>query len=218
LTGAPIEITLSVTPKNSTSICIGDIKTFTITVLPENLPISLLRFNGICKDGALVLDWQTATETNNDYFTVEGSEDGYYYTPLLKVSGMGNSNSILNYTQTITNPYLSDIIYLHLRQTDYDGNYTISAPIAVENCSKNTTSQIRIYPNPTTGALSIEHGVWSIENVEIYDVLGRRQKAEGRRQEAEGNIELDISHLPAGVYLVRIQTEAEKVMRKVVKY
>jgi hypothetical protein len=54
--------------------------------------------------------------------------------------------------------------------------------------------------------------------VEIYDVMGRRQKAESRRQNAEGNIELDISNLPAGVYLVRIQTQNGVVMRKVIKY
>ena len=72
-----------------------------------------------------------------------------------------------------------------------------------------------VYPNPTEGELRVESGDVKIENVEIFDLLGRNvlsQKAKGRKQK-----ELDISPLPAGVYFVRVTTEIGIVVEKVVK-
>jgi len=59
-----------------------------------------------------------------------------------------------------------------------------------------------------------------IKNIDIFDVLGRKQKAEGRRQKAEnggGSLVVDISHLSSGIYFVRIITEDGVVTKKVVK-
>jgi hypothetical protein len=53
---------------------------------------------------------------------------------------------------------------------------------------------LKIYPNPTSGALTITADGSSMTNMEIYDVLGRRQKAESRRQKAEGRRQKAISN------------------------
>jgi len=53
--------------------------------------------------------------------------------------------------------------------------------------------------------------------VEVFDVFGRKQKGESRRQKGERNVKIDISLLPAGVYFVKITTEAGITMRKVIK-
>ena len=68
-----------------------------------------------------------------------------------------------------------------------------------------------VYPNPATRELRIENGEWGIENVEIFDIYGRKQKAESKRQKTEWVI--NISHLPAGVYVLRIDTQAVKVVK-----
>jgi hypothetical protein len=82
---------------------------------------------------------------------------------------------------------------------------------------------ITVYPNPTTGQLTIENGKWKMENVEIFDVYGRNVETkfpsnslEGWQPQADGVV-LNISHLPAGVYFVKILTEKGVVMKKVVK-
>ena len=72
---------------------------------------------------------------------------------------------------------------------------------------------VKIYPNPTTGELKIENGWLRVENVIIYDVFGKIQKTENGKM---GNA-IDISHLPAGAYFVKISTEAGEVVRKVLK-
>ncbi|MCL2041814.1 MAG: T9SS type A sorting domain-containing protein [Bacteroidales bacterium] len=74
---------------------------------------------------------------------------------------------------------------------------------------------IIIYPNPTSGGLTITNYELRITEVEVFDLMGRKvlsQKAESRKQK-----ELDISHFPAGMYFVRIMTDKGVVTKKVVK-
>jgi len=63
-----------------------------------------------------------------------------------------------------------------------------------------------MYPNPTTGILKIESGELRTENIVIYDVFGKIQRIEGWKTENT----IDISHLSAGMYLVKIHTEADE--------
>jgi len=74
---------------------------------------------------------------------------------------------------------------------------------------------IMIYPNPTRGELRIENGEWRIENVEVFDIYGR--KVLSHTAHRIPHTALNISHLPAGMYFVKICTEAVEVVKKVVK-
>jgi len=75
-----------------------------------------------------------------------------------------------------------------------------------------------LYPNPTSGELRIESGEWKIENVEIFDVLGKMQPIDNSPfQGGRGMFLIDISHLPAGVYLIKIQTEIGIITNKIIK-
>ncbi|MDR1180701.1 MAG: T9SS type A sorting domain-containing protein [Bacteroidales bacterium] len=73
-----------------------------------------------------------------------------------------------------------------------------------------------LYPNPTTGKLTIDNEQSKIENVEIFDVMGKMQKATTNKQ--NGEITIDISHFPVGVYLVKIKTEVGITTQKIIKY
>jgi len=77
----------------------------------------------------------------------------------------------------------------------------------------NEVITINVYPNPTTGKLRIESGELRIENIVIYDVFGKIQRIESWKTESA----IDISHLPVGVYFVKIFTEVGEVARKVLK-
>jgi hypothetical protein len=57
-----------------------------------------------------------------------------------------------------------------------------------------------------------------VENIEVFDGYGRKhESAKGRKDEGANEVVMDISHLAAGMYFVKIFTEAGKVVRKVVK-
>ena len=72
-----------------------------------------------------------------------------------------------------------------------------------------------LYPNPTSGELRIENGELRMKSIEVFDMMGRKQKAEGRKQNTE--MLIDISHLPSGVYLLKIQTETGITTHKIIK-
>ena len=73
-------------------------------------------------------------------------------------------------------------------------------------------SSIQVYPNPTTGELTIENGELRIKGVEVFDVYGRKQLTIDN-----GQLTINISNFSAGVYFVRITTENGVVIKKVVK-
>jgi len=75
---------------------------------------------------------------------------------------------------------------------------------------------VLVYPNPTTGQLRIDNGEWKIDNVEIYDVMGRKQTIIINCQLSIIN-SIDISHLPAGIYFIKLQTQTETITKKVIK-
>jgi len=74
---------------------------------------------------------------------------------------------------------------------------------------------IRIYPNPTTGQLIIDNGQLTIDNVEVFDVYGRKLLSYPSLMSPETTI--NISHLSAGVYFLRIVTEQGETVRRVLK-
>ena len=78
-----------------------------------------------------------------------------------------------------------------------------------------TDYKLRIYPNPTTGQFTIQSEDLEIENVEIFDIVGRMQTMENRIENNE--IVIDISHLSAGTYFIKIKTEQKVIIKKVIK-
>jgi hypothetical protein len=57
--------------------------------------IELVSFNINLRDNKVVkIDWQTASEMNNDYFTIERSTNGIDWQELTKIDGAGNSSSL----------------------------------------------------------------------------------------------------------------------------
>ena len=111
------------------------------------LPIELIFFDAKPIDKVIVLEWATASEKNNDYFTIEKSKDGISFEFVEKVNGAGNSNIVLQYGTTDMKPY-EGTSYYRLKQTDFDGKFAYSNLVKVE---MNDENKLSIYPNPGDG-------------------------------------------------------------------
>jgi hypothetical protein len=103
------------------------------------LPITLNSFSGKILSGlgnSIQLDWSTASEKDNNYFTLWRSFDGQTWEDITKLSGAGNSNELLTYEYIDRNIILPSIenntIYYRLSQTDYDGTTEFFQIIPVE--------------------------------------------------------------------------------------
>lgn len=160
------------------------------------LPVELLSFDASSGNNKSVdLTWETASEEDNDYFSLEKSTDGREWKTFAEVNGAGNSIETLSYSYTDEEPY-EGISYYRLKQTDYDGQYEYSN---IETVNRLGVKQgIKVYPNPTNGILRLlenSEGRYSITNL-----LGQVQK--------QGWVEVDgminTSDLSKGQYILQI--------------
>jgi type IX secretion system substrate protein/G8 domain-containing protein len=116
------------------------------------LPVQLLRFNArLAASGIVDLTWATAMEVNNKSFTVERSQDGASFVPVVEVAGAGNSSLEQDYSAVDQHPY-SGISYYRLRQTDLDGVSTFSRVAVIDAA---TPSVLRLYPVPARSNLQL---------------------------------------------------------------
>jgi hypothetical protein len=100
------------------------------------LPVELLSFTGTCKNANIELAWQTASELNNDFFTVERMNQNMQFEVLGYEQGSLNSMQTQSYQFVDTRPN-PGINYYKLSQTDTDGTVTELKIISVVNqCSE----------------------------------------------------------------------------------
>lgn len=176
------------------------------------LPITLLNFAAkYIGPKTVLLDWSTASEVNNDYFTIQRSNDGIHFTDILIVSGAGNSNNINLYNAEDNNA-LDGISYYRLKQTDYDGHFSYSKIVKVvsagagfsfhltPNLCNSTTDEIELI---ITGAAPNQD-----IPLEIIDMLGRRVYYKVLHSDEQGNV-VDALHIQgsivtSGTYVVNL--------------
>ena len=181
------------------------------------LPIELMYFRGKIQDHKVLLEWATASEINNDYFTIERSIDGLDFHEITTMPGAGNTSETLNYTYTDKNPFFG-ISYYRLKQTDYDGQFTYSNIIAIKLDRGLQGLDFTLFPNPTKDKLSVMvtgNAVLDLR-IEIYNTHGQKLKNIVSSNRIDG-FELDVEHLNAGIYLVHLINEDFRGIRKFVK-
>jgi len=184
----------------------------TINNVQTPLPIELISFDAKLTDNNKVdLLWQTATETNNDYFTIERSKDGQDWESVAKVIGAGNSNELRNYSYKDIAP-LNGINYYRLKQTDYDGTYTYSM---VRKLQIIAPKQLHFYPNPVKSIITIEGFIDDKTPIIIYNMQGQNVSKQLKKVQNQGDkIVLDLSYLPAGIYFIQSSSQAIKVFKQ----
>ncbi len=157
--------------------------------------------------------WSTASQENNDYFTIERSIDTKDWVELTIVDGAGTINQLLNYTSIEENPELG-INYYRLKQTDYNGDFTYSKIIAITNNS-NYKNSVYLYPNPIKDILSVVTTSSAIENIAIINSSGAIVRTEYFSEESV-SVNVDLSTFPSGSYLINIVGKSFNTSNKIV--
>lgn len=94
------------------------------------LPVELVSFSAKRDGNSAILEWETASEQNNDYFAVERLDANGEFAAIGTVNGNGTTSQPSYYQFTDVHP-LPGTNYYRLRQVDYNGNYSYSAIVAV---------------------------------------------------------------------------------------
>lgn len=179
--------------------------TQTNTLLGYGLPIELLNFEAILQNRAVDLNWQTASEHNNEFFTVERSADLFNFEPIAYIGGAGNSTELLSYTTQDLNP-LDGVSYYRLKQTDLDGTFEYSD---IRFVILGADNELLIFPNPSnTGLINFQNPA-EIGELSIYSSEGKLVF-----KETVGNT-LQVE-LNSGVYLARYEVAGFLKTKKIV--
>ncbi|MDD2636203.1 MAG: T9SS type A sorting domain-containing protein [Bacteroidales bacterium] len=186
---------------------------YTLGSTSNPLPVEWLYFIADWQDetcSTVHLKWETASETNADYYAIQRSVNTNWET--IKTTGAaGFSTQNLEYTDCDETPPIdADMIYYRLKQVDYDGNFKYS-DIDVVMRSEKAIDIISIFPNPADDVINLE--IISTKNTQIYmyvlDKLGKTvvlQQAEIVK--GTNKFSLNISHLAPAIYTVLVITES----------
>jgi len=119
---------------NTNGYCGDDANCRDVTVYKNvSLPIELIFFNGMENNSENILFWSTANEINNNYFTLERSNDGVNWDLVSNVGAAGNSQQVLNYSHTDKLYKRGEVNYYRLSQTDFDGQKEYFNIVAIDN-------------------------------------------------------------------------------------
>lgn len=175
------------------------------------LPISLLSFNAKAKQQQVLIDWATATETNNDFFTVERSYDGKEWETVTVVKGAGTSDQLLHYS--FTDRSAKNNAYYRLKQTDFDGQFSYSKSVFVRFDAENNISEIMAYPNPANDEVIISGLNVGQAKLTLLNSLGQTMSPDLYQT---GTNRLNTSVLPEGMYWLAINDDTQSTALSIV--
>ncbi len=195
----------------SNNIKIGKIR------IRNPLPIELYSFTANAQsDGTVLLEWKSAVEINNDYYTVYKSKDGLTWEMWENVKGAGNS-TVEQVYQLIDDEPNSPITYYRLSQTDFDRttNELGIRYVEMSGAIQKEFEPLLAYPNPTTGKITIRGKYKDLRSLKVVNLLGVNLVSEVHLTVvSEQEIRLDLSAVPVGVYLIHIDDEIIKVVKQ----
>jgi len=190
----------------------SSVGTFAVTSCGTALPIELVSFDATLRDDDVVdVYWQTVSERNNDYFTVERSSDGEHWQQVLIEKGAGNSDEVLNYLEYDYSP-LAGVSYYRLKQTNFDGAFTYSNMVSISNFNDDV---VNVNPNPNNGNFKIQGNLKNAD-LSILNMLGKVvYQYHITDLSKDGGHNIDLTHLSNGMYMLQINTEDKTISEKI---
>ncbi len=178
------------------------------------LPVELTYFSAnAIENSYVVVDWETSSEANSDYFLVQRSLNGKDWINIGSIDAAGNSSEAIRYSFDDFDPSVGDNYY-RLVQVDINGTMKNSEIIMATLHAELT--ELSVYPNPSSSS-----GTFTIRGVQFGDELQIRNSMGGIVNQQwvstdAGVIHIDASFMQPGVYLVSIPNAPEKPLTKLV--
>jgi hypothetical protein len=189
-------------------------------VLSDNsnpLPVELLSFTAVCDGEKINIDWATASETNNDYFSIERSSNAIEWDQILVVSGAGTTNNYSYYSAEDNDP-LPGYAYYRLKQVDFDGAYTYSDVVQAGCESDLTFSIIAVVQGQQENEVVLAFTDSQNEHYSImlYDASGRLVKnLQGESVSGYNEVHVNAGDLAEGIYMLTLQNNTKYLSQKI---
>jgi FG-GAP-like repeat/Secretion system C-terminal sorting domain/FG-GAP repeat len=184
------------------------------------LPVKLIILTVHQESEDAILNWQTASELNSDYFEIQRVSDlvnnnagNIEWETIGKINASGNSIDRRNYYYPDNIKRFLDLntktIYYRLNQFDKDGFVTNSDIITLN--LKTKLSTITLYPLPINNILTaVSNNSETINELSIFDMSGKQIIA-------SYNSQMDVSSIAQGMYIVKVITNKQTYFQKITK-
>ncbi|MFQ5570350.1 MAG: T9SS type A sorting domain-containing protein [Rhodothermales bacterium] len=203
---------ISLTPQDASSTrsvteTITRFSLYTVSDAFNPLPVELVSFDAVADRTDILLNWETASETNNAGFEVQMAVADTVFEALTFVEGAGTTLDPQMYSYRVADMEPGAHVF-RLKQIDFDGTFEYSPLVEIIIELPEVYALSAAYPNPfnpqTQFTLSVarEQAV----RVEVYDVMGRRIATlfDGVLRANQAHpFAFDASSLPSGLYFYR---------------
>ena len=183
------------------------------------IPVELTSFKANVSESNVVLEWTTATETNNMSFEIQRRNEDSKYQKIGYVPGHGTTIQIQNYSY-VDSKVLSGNYFYRLKQIDFLGTYEYSDEIEVEVNGPLTFVLEQSYPNPFNPSTLIKYSVPKngFVKLSVYNLVGEEVNllVSGQVDAGFYEIEFDATSLPSGIYFYRLQAGNKVETKKMI--
>jgi hypothetical protein len=188
--------------------------TVNVTILDLPLPVELLSFEGAYDNNNQFVDltWSTVSETNNELFKCERSENGIDWDVIGIIHSKGSSNELKVYEFTDTHPLDVQQAYYRLVQRDWNGNERMYDPITVIK-NQETAISYQIFPNPNNGEFYIQFNRVVTGVMNIIDNSGKSRRSSQINSSYQ---QIQADDLAPGCYTVELIVENKSYYSKII--
>lgn len=179
------------------------------------LPVELLQFNATKQNPTVLLSWVTSQETNSSKFEVEFSSNGVIFQVFTTVIAKGNSTTSSNYSTIHCCP-VGGANFYRLKMIDIDGKFKYSQ---IRKVIFDDKTEMKVFPNPVSEnnlTISFSKPLSDDAQLYLYSVAGL-MIYNGSLQKGKKIYELNTIKIPAGSYLIVVNTQEQLYQAKIVK-
>lgn len=187
----------------------------------QPLPVDLTSFSAKLNKTTSVLDWATANEVNFSHFIIQRSTNGSSFTDIGTVAGKqstGSAGTSYTFSDNIS-AVQSTIVYYRLKMVDQDGSFKYSDIEIVRKSNDQDQASILVYPNPVISELRVTiPDSWQGKTVSYVIYNGSGSIVAQKLNNNAGQTEIfNLSGAPAGLYIIKVIKDTERITKQFVK-
>ncbi len=182
------------------------------------VPVELISFHATTEKGHILLEWETATESNNYGFEIQRrTAASLDWQTIGFIQGKGTTTTPQHY-RFVDDQIAAGSFYYRLKQIDFDGRFEFSSEIYVDLALPDRFVLEQNYPNPfnpetmiryqiplrSDGSVMVELKIYNLLGDEVRSLVQKEQRAGYYSVRWDGRDNRGI-HVAAGTYVYRLQ-------------
>jgi hypothetical protein len=188
-----------------------------VTYPSTTLPVSLVSFSGKKASNGVLLNWETASELNNNYFEILRSTNGQNFNVITSVSGKGTTNQASTYSYLDQTPEIGTNYY-KLNQVDLDGTSTLANQVLAVDYGLTNQQVFSASINNQTLAIHLNASSGGSATISLIDLTGKKVFSESFSVTSGINyMSFPINQLSAGIYVANLTYNGQIRNIKIIK-